>query len=67
MTRAEGSKQAATLLNEQEVAVRLATIHATGEALKAAKTSLILGHEAGGMGTMLLSNPDITRGLVHPE
>merc|ERR1711939_1188653 len=37
VTRAEGSKAAAQLLNEQEVAVQLATISATGNALANAK------------------------------
>merc|ERR1719409_2218717 len=43
VTRAEGSKQAAELLNEQDVAVQLATISATGHALAGANSNLIMG------------------------
>ena len=63
VTRAEGSKQAATLLNEQPVAVELARIAATGAALKSAKSNLIMsGAGAGAAGSVgnLLSNPNIT-------
>uniref|UniRef100_A0A7S3B848 Band 7 domain-containing protein n=1 Tax=Haptolina ericina TaxID=156174 RepID=A0A7S3B848_9EUKA len=63
VTRAEGSKQAASLLNEQEVAVMLATISATGAALKNAQSNLILGSDASNIGSMLMSNPDYTSKL----
>jgi len=63
VTRAEGSKKAASLLNEQEVAVKLATISATGAALKGAKSNLILGQDPGNIGAMLMSNPDYTSKL----
>jgi len=63
VTRAEGSKQAATLLNEEPVAVELARINATGAALAAAKSNLIMsGAGAGAAASVgsLLSNPNIT-------
>lgn len=61
VTRAEGAKQAAQLLEEQEVAVSLATIRATGDALKGANSSLIMGQDPSNMGAMLMSNADYTR------
>jgi len=63
VTRAEGSKKAASLLNEQEVAVKLATISATGAALKGAQSNLILGQDPSNIGAMLMSNPDYTSKL----
>ena len=61
MTTATGSKQAAALLNEQDVAVRLATIGATGAALKEAKSNLILsGGDASNLQSLLLTNSHIT-------
>ena len=59
VTRAEGRKQAAKLLNEERVAVDLATIAATGEALKHAKSSLIMSNEPGQLSSMMLANPSI--------
>ena len=61
VTRAEGSKQAAMLLEEQDVAVHLATINATGAALKGANSNLILGQDPANMASMLMSNADYTR------
>jgi len=58
VTRAQGSKSAAKLLNEEAVAVQLATIGATGEALSRAKSNLILGTEdASKLGNLLLPAP----------
>jgi regulator of protease activity HflC (stomatin/prohibitin superfamily) len=54
VTRAEGRRQAAKLLNEEEVAVSLATISATGEALGKAKSNLILAKEPGQLNSMML-------------
>ena len=59
VTRAEGSRQAAHKLSEHEVAVQLAHISATGEALKKAKSSLILASEPAAMGSMMLANPSL--------
>jgi len=59
VTRAEGRKQAAKLLNEESVAVTLATIAATGDALKNAKSSLIMAREPGQLNSMMLANPSI--------
>jgi len=59
VTRAEGSKRAAELLNEQPVAVQLATIGATGKALEGARSSLIFGSDPGRVSS-LLSNPHLT-------
>merc|ERR1719487_1878153 len=64
VTRAEGSRQAGCLLNEQPVAVQLAMIAANGDALKGAKSNLILGKDASGIGSMLMSNPDFTHGTM---
>merc|ERR1719409_2306188 len=61
VTRAQGAKQAAQLLEEQEVAVHLATINATGAALKGANSNLIMGSDPSNMGAMLMSNADFTR------
>ena len=63
VTRAEGSKTAARLLNEEPVAVELAKITSTGEALSKAGTSLIMGHDPAAMGGMLLANPNIVKGF----
>merc|ERR1712146_303959 len=60
VTRAEGSKRAAELLNQEEVAVRLATIAATGNALAGANSNLILGGDPNHIGSMLMSNSDFT-------
>jgi len=59
VTRAEGRQQAAKLLNEEDVAVSLATIAATGEALSHAKSSLIMTREPGQLSSMMLANPSI--------
>ena len=59
VTRAEGRKQAAKLLSEESVAVNLATIAATGEALRHAKSSLIMTHEPGQLNSMMLANPSL--------
>lgn len=59
VTRADGRQQAAKLLNEQEVAVSLAMIAATGEALSHAKSSLIMTREPGQLNSMMLANPSI--------
>merc|ERR1719313_2334607 len=59
VTRAEGSKAAARLLQEEPVAVQLAYISSTGEALSKSGSSLILGNEPSAMGSMLLANPEI--------
>jgi regulator of protease activity HflC (stomatin/prohibitin superfamily) len=64
VTRAEGSKQAAMLLEEQDVAVHLATINATGAALKGANSNLILGQDPANMASMLMSNGDFTRNTL---
>jgi len=64
VTRAQGSKQAAQLLEEQEVAVHLATINATGAALKGANSNLILGQDPANMASMLMSNGDFTRNTL---
>ena len=64
VTRAQGSKQAAQLLEEQEVAVHLATINATGAALKGANSNLILGQDPANMASMLMSNGDYTRNTL---
>merc|ERR1719263_2790768 len=60
VTRAEGSRQAGCLLNEQPVSVQLAMIAATGAALENAKSNLILGSEASAISSMLMVNPDFT-------
>lgn len=60
VTRAEGSRAAASLLNEQDVAVKLATIAATGHALAGAGSNLILGADPSNISGMLLSNSDYT-------
>merc|ERR1719230_1501013 len=59
VTRADGSKMAASLLNEEVVAVQLAYINSTGEALSKAGSTLILGSDASSMGSMLLANPEV--------
>ena len=59
VTRAEGSRQAAKLLQEEAVAVQLAYISSTGEAMAKAGSSLILGNDPASMGSMLLANPEI--------
>lgn len=59
VTRAEGSKLAAKKLNEEMVAVQLAYISSTGEALSKAGSSLILGSDPSAMGSSLLANPEI--------
>merc|ERR1719230_2411216 len=59
VTRAEGSKTAATLLQQEPVAVQLAYIASTGEALSKSGSSLILGNDPSSMGSMLLANPEI--------
>lgn len=59
VTRADGSKMAASLLQEEAVAVQLAYINSTGEALSKAGSTLILGSDASGMGSMLLANPEV--------
>lgn len=59
VTRAEGSRQAAQKLQEETVAVQLAYISSTGEAMAKAGSSLILGHSPSEMGSMLLANPEI--------
>lgn len=59
VTRAEGSKQAAMLLQTETVAVDLAKIQATGAALASAKSSLILNAEPNAVGSMLLANPNV--------
>jgi regulator of protease activity HflC (stomatin/prohibitin superfamily) len=61
VTRADGSKKAAELLNEQDVAVKLATIAATGAALAGANSNLIMGADPNNVGGMLMSNSDFTR------
>jgi len=62
VTRAEGSKAAARLLNEEQVAVDLAKIATTGDAIAKAKSTLIMGHDPAAMGSMLLANPNVLRG-----
>ena len=59
VTRAEGSRQAAKLLQEEAVAVQLAYISSTGEAMAKAGSNLILGNDPSSMGSMLLANPEI--------
>lgn len=59
ITRAGGSLEAANRLRQNEVAVTLATIHEQGRALGGAKSSLILGSDPKGMGSLLLANPSI--------
>jgi len=59
VTRADGSKMAASLLQEEAVAVQLAYINSTGEALSKAGSTLILGSDASSMGSMLLANPEV--------
>jgi len=59
VTRAEGRQKAAKLLNEEQVAVNLATIAATGDALSNAKSSLIMSREPGQLNSMMLANPSI--------
>ena len=41
------------------MAVQLAYISSTGEAMAKAGSSLILGHSPSEMGSMLLANPEI--------
>jgi len=67
VTRAEGSQAAAAKLRQEPVAVKLATIAATGEALNRARSSLILGHEPGQINSLLLSNPDVTRTMLSDD
>jgi len=55
VTRAEGRRQAAKLLNEEEVAVSLATISATGEALGMSRSNLIMAKEPGQLSSMMLN------------
>jgi len=59
VTRAEGSKLAAKKLNEEMVAVQLAYIASTGEALAKAGSSMILGTDPSAIGSSLLANPEI--------
>ena len=54
-------KQAAELLNEQDVAVQLAKIAATGHALAGANSNLIMGGDPSNISGMLMSNSDFTR------
>jgi len=61
VARAEGSLKAADMLGKSEVAVSLATIQAQGTALKSAKSSLILGADQQGLGSLLLANPGVVR------
>ena len=58
-TSAARSRQAAKLLQEESVAVQLAYISCTGEAMAKAGSSLILGNDPSSMGSMLLANPEI--------
>jgi len=66
VTRAEGSKAAAKLLQEEPVAVQLAYISSTGEALSKASSSLIMGNDPSSMGSMLLANPEIFKNKGKP-
>ena len=59
VTRAEGRKHAAKLLSEEAVAVQLATIAATGDALKHAKSNLIMAKDPGQLNSMMLANPSL--------
>ena len=59
ITRAEGSKTAAKLLNEQPVAVQLAFISQTGEALSKAQSNLILGTDGAAQMGGMFANPEI--------
>ena len=59
VTRAEGSKLAAKKLNEEMVAVQLAYIASTGEALAKAGSNMILGTDPAAIGSSLLANPEI--------
>merc|ERR1719502_1770397 len=59
VTRAEGSKSAAQLLQTEPVAVQLAYINSTGEAMAKAGSTLIMGNSQSEMGSMLLANPEI--------
>ena len=54
VTRADGARNAARLLEEHDVAVELAKIGATGEALSKSGSSLILGDNPSAVGSMLL-------------
>jgi len=64
VTRAQGAKTAAQMLKEEDVAVKLATISATGTALKGAKSNLIFGGDPGNVGGMLMANADFTRNTL---
>eukprot|EP01062_Namystynia_karyoxenos_P050742 TRINITY_DN395_c0_g1_i2.p1 TRINITY_DN395_c0_g1~~TRINITY_DN395_c0_g1_i2.p1 ORF type:complete len:565 (+),score=204.51 TRINITY_DN395_c0_g1_i2:92-1696(+) len=59
VTRADGALQAAQRLRQEEVSVRLATIQAQGEALKHAKSTIVLGSDPKGLGNLLLANPRV--------
>jgi len=61
ITRAKGSNTAAGILEEHEVAVRLATIGATGQALGNSKSNLILGAEPSSLSNLLLANPNVLK------
>merc|ERR1719421_73171 len=61
ITRAKGSNAAAGILEEHEVAVRLATIGATGNALGNSKSNLILGAEPSSLSNLLLANPNVLK------
>ncbi len=54
VTRADGARSAAKMLEEHEVAVDLAKIGATGEALSKSGSTLILGDNPSAVGSMLL-------------
>ena len=54
VTRADGARSAAKMLEEHEVAVELAKIGATGEALSKSGSTLILGDNPSAVGSMLL-------------
>lgn len=60
--RAEGSKTAAELLTSEDVAVQLAVMQAAGNALKGAKSSVILGNDVSAVGGMLMANKEFSKG-----
>lgn len=64
VTRAEGRKQAARLLDEEEVAVRLATIAATGDALRQSKSNLIMSRDPSQLTMMLAQSPVVHTGVI---
>lgn len=61
VTRAEGSKTAAKLLEEQQVAVQLAFISQTGEALAKAQSNLILGTDNAAQLGGMFANPEVVK------